>query len=158
VIPASVSIVVACGTVVWTVRSNRLLEKKKTLIVKKEELYGALISFNKSIVLYLTSIKNSSDRTLEKFEKADVLRDESFGKIEIICNMYFPEINLASFKEHAIFFEVKFVSKIRPTSKYTKDSPLYKETYFHDAADNAYTNLFLAINVVKSEVKKIEIF
>lgn len=100
VIPASVSVVVACGTVIWTTLSNRALEQKKILSVKREEIFIQC----EELVQYLSSAFYSALDDCSKFEiatkqKADQyfaelnkIEDKS-SRINGLCKMHFYELS-----------------------------------------------------------------
>ncbi|HFL5871480.1 MULTISPECIES: hypothetical protein [Serratia] len=92
VIPASVSVVVACGTVIWTVKSNRKLENEKHLKQKKEELFTFYLdSLSIAYDLYqashdetkVTSIANGVRETLKN----------NLLKIKTLSALYFPSLD-----------------------------------------------------------------
>lgn len=91
VVPASVSIVVACGTVVWTIRSNRELEKNKVLKQKKEELYLALYDLDEALAMYSRLFRRQSLTRLD-IDDVDLKWASSIGRVNMIINIYFPSL------------------------------------------------------------------
>ncbi|TXE27097.1 hypothetical protein [Serratia ureilytica] len=91
VIPASVSIVVACGTVVWTTRSNRKLEHNKVLKQKKEELHLALYDLDEALSMYSRLFRRQSLTRLD-IDDVDLKWASSLGRVNMIINIYFPSL------------------------------------------------------------------
>ncbi|WP_164055860.1 hypothetical protein, partial [Serratia marcescens] len=91
VIPASVSIVVACGTVVWTTRSNRKLEHNKVLKQKKEELHLALYDLDEALSIYSRLFRRQSLTRLD-IDDVDLKWASSLGRVNMIINIYFPSL------------------------------------------------------------------
>lgn len=100
VIPASVSIVVACSTVIWTTISNRKLERKKILSAKREEIFIHCEDFLQSLssVFYsaLEECGKSEAVTKENsnhyFLELNKLENKS-SRINGLCKMHFNEIS-----------------------------------------------------------------
>lgn len=92
VIPASVSIIVACGTVVWTTISNRKLEEKKNLKQKKEEVYSVYLDIL-SVVYDLKQENHNETKVIilakSKIEKVknDIMR------LTMLSRLYFPALD-----------------------------------------------------------------
>lgn len=101
VIPASVSIVVACGTVIWTTISNRNLERKKILSVKREEIFiqceELLQSLSSAFYSALDDCGKSEKVTYEKsqiwFSELNKMQSKS-SRINGMCKMHFNEFSM----------------------------------------------------------------
>lgn len=92
VIPASVSVVVACGTVIWTVRSNRKLENEKLLKQKKEDVY--------SVYLDILSVVYDLKQESYNETKVIILAKSKIGKVKndimrltMLSRLYFPALD-----------------------------------------------------------------
>jgi len=111
VIPASVSIVVACGTVIWTTQSNRRLEDIKLRNDKKESLFNS----NQQLTIIVSKL-NSFDMkySVEIYRMAKELessKDDEVKRIKLLTNLYFKfldtDFDAAILEVQAIFEELK---------------------------------------------------
>jgi hypothetical protein len=93
VIPASVSIVIACGTVIWTTVSNRRLEDKKIRSTKKEEIYSLFLRKLSFIyTLHIDEYKGSM-KYMNIAKSLINENDEITLKITPLSRLYFPELD-----------------------------------------------------------------
>ncbi|WP_261427353.1 hypothetical protein [Serratia proteamaculans] len=93
VIPASVSIVIACGTVIWTTVSNRRLEDKKIRSTKKEEIYSLFLRKLSFIyTLHIDEYKGSM-KYMNIAKSLINENDEITLKITLLSRLYFPELD-----------------------------------------------------------------
>lgn len=93
VISAVVAILVACGTVIWTTKSNRKLEASKLNKEKKEELF-----YNHQTLMVIVAeintynMKSSAD-ILSIAKSLEPKKDEAIRKIKLLTNMYFKVLD-----------------------------------------------------------------
>ncbi|MEL5573002.1 MULTISPECIES: hypothetical protein [Serratia] len=101
VIPASASIVVACGTVIWTVKSNRKLENEKLVATKREELVKSLEAFKYSTTKNLLLVFKEAEMSNEEHFESRVITEShineittpsALSSIKIICSLYFKDL------------------------------------------------------------------
>lgn len=100
VISAAVAVLVACGTVIWTTKSNRKLEKEKLLNEKTEALVNELELLRHSLSKnFLIEVKEAS-MSPEEYFKTKVLNDShiqeittlnGFARCKLLCNLYFKD-------------------------------------------------------------------
>lgn len=101
VIPASVSIIVACGTVIWTTISNRNLERKKILSAKREEIFIQCEDFLQSLSsAFYSSIAECGKSEKVTYEKSQIWFSElsklqsKSSRINGMCKMHFNELSV----------------------------------------------------------------
>lgn len=91
-ISAVIAILVACGTVIWTVRSNRKLENEKLLKQKKEELFSFYLD-SLSIIYDLKQASYSETKLVSVARDVKEKLKSNLLKIKIISNLYFPALD-----------------------------------------------------------------
>ena len=92
VISAAVAILVACGTVIWTVKSNRKLEEEKLLRQKKEDLFSFYLD-SLSIVYDLKQTSHNETKVISLARDVKKLSKKNLLKIKILSTLYFPALD-----------------------------------------------------------------
>lgn len=149
VISAAVAILVACGTVIWTVKSNRKLENEKLLKQKKEELYLSIIDMERAMYLYFVCVSHSFNKVEYNIDAIDAARDKAFARVELITTVHFIELNIERAMEAISQFEQSYVYYLRDGFK--------REFSASDVvnATTLYRNIERETTALKAEVMKL---
>lgn len=150
VIPASVSVVVACVTVVWTTVSNRALEKEKKLENKKEELYLALSRLAYSAKMITDFIYSGGDH--DRFDVKEAQREllSSMAIIELANVMYFNGVDVDAF----IDANLQFINKVSAKAINNKDTGHSQQ--FKSNAIASYRKLSEETAIIKVAIVNID--
>ncbi|HEI9795058.1 TPA: hypothetical protein SLN52_003905 [Serratia marcescens] len=149
VISAAVAILVACGTVIWTTKSNRKLEEKKLKDAKKEELYLSIIDMERAMYLYFVCVSHSYNKVEYNTNAIDSARDRAIARMELIINVHFDELKIERAMEAISQFEQSYVYYLRDGFK--------REFSASDVvnATTLYRNIERETTALKAEVMKL---
>ncbi|MGK8664873.1 MULTISPECIES: hypothetical protein [Serratia] len=149
VISAAVAILVACGTVIWTTKSNRKLEEKKLKDAKKEELYLSIIDMERAMYLYFVCVSHSFNKIEYNIDVIDAARDKAIAKMELITTVHFIELGIERAMEAISQFELSYVYYLRDGFK--------REFSASDVvnATTLYRNIERETTALKAEVMKL---
>ncbi len=150
VIPASVSVVVACVTVIWTTKSNRKLEEKKLNDAKKEELFHTIIEINRAMYRYYSCFNLALNAKQFNLEVIDEKRDGAIARLELLSNIYFKNLDLSALLDSIIKYEQENVMQIR--APYFKGSVTYEK---YNLAKENYDKISLETGELKKAVNKL---
>lgn len=164
VFPASVSVVVACCTVIWTAVSNRNLEKTKLLQAKREEVLSLCEEMNEIISLkHFDSEGESHAMSSKTVSRAmDDIRsiasiEVKTNKIKTINSIYFPEMkkDCESMTRNIVSFYSSVASMKAINSIFNSKEP--RKNYDALMIDNRYKDAKDSIKEYKKNIISLKI-